>query len=392
MWSVEEINDIRDLSVLRDDWHALLRDTPRATFFRTLEWLEVYWKHFGGTQKLRTLAVYEDSQLAGIVPLVVRPVRTKVGLLQYLTYPLDDWCSFYGPITDRPQAVLEAALRHVKQTARDWDVLELRWVDADVTDSGATAAALDTVGLVNHRQPWLVSSVIELHDDFETFCQRRSKNWRRNRRRQAEQLAEKGTVGYANYRPRAAQHGGQDPRWDLYDACEDVARRSWQGNSTTGTTLTHPSIRDYMRDVHEMACELGAVDLNLLSLNDTPVAFNYGYHLQGYIDVLRCGYDASMASEGAGAVLLSRCIEQWCGNGDHVADLGAGFQEYKRRWQSAAVTSYRYTHFSRTALRAQLLNFNRWRKHVLGHSAGPAEQPESVAPNTSAPAREEVPK
>lgn len=363
MSMVEEINDIRDLAQFRPLWNALLAETRDASFFQSLEWLEVYWKHFAGNQKLRVIVVGDSGETAGIVPLVVRPVRTRVGELQYLTYPLDDWGSFYGPVGPRPWVTLQAAFRHIQRARRDWDVFELRWVDADGRDGGLTGKAFEASGIPAHKHPWVVASLVELNGTYDEYLASRSAGWRRSHRRNERTLSRKGAVTHVRYRPRGEDYGETDPRWDLYEACEEIARRSWQGASRTGTTLSHESIRGFLREMHETASRLGAVDVNLLMVNGEPVAFNYGYHCRGYVDVIRCGFDPNL--DGAGSLALERLIRESYDLGDRKIDLGPGSLEYKRRWHTDSVTSYRYTHFARTDVQAQLLNFNRWAKQQL---------------------------
>ena len=97
-------------------WGNLLRQTARGSFFQSLEWLEVYWRHFGQGQRLRVMVVLDEDRPSGIVPLVVRSERSKVGGLRVLTFPLHDWGSFYGPIGPEPGRTLAAGLEHVRRT------------------------------------------------------------------------------------------------------------------------------------------------------------------------------------------------------------------------------------------------------------------------------------
>jgi hypothetical protein len=161
-------------------------------------------------------------------------------------------------------------------------------------------------------------------------------------------------VSYQRYRPLGAAHGDDDPRWDLYQACEEIARQSWQGSSTSGTTLSHDAIRGFLRDAHAAAARAGGIDLNLLHLSGRPVAFAYCYHLEGHIYGLRTGYDSTACDAGAGTTLMRRLIEDSFARGDRCIDLGPGYVEGKRPWLTTSTTSYRYLHYS-AGLRAQAL-------------------------------------
>jgi CelD/BcsL family acetyltransferase involved in cellulose biosynthesis len=132
----------------------------------------------------------------------------------------------------------------------------------------------------------------------------------------------------------------------LYDECERIARESWQASSENGTTLTHDSIRPFLRDCHHVAAKAGALDLNLLLVDGRAVAFNYAYQYAGSVYGLRTGYVADMAREGAGTVLQRRMIEDSFARGDHTYDLGPDYLDCKRPWLTETRESYRYTHFA----------------------------------------------
>jgi len=361
MITVHEINDIRESEATRAVWESLLSQTRAASFFQSLDWLQAYWRHFGADKRLRVLMVYEGGQAIGIVPLVVRKERRRLGTVKILTYPLDDWASFYGPIGASPAVTLASALEHIHHSQRDWDLLELPWVDALGSDVSCTLKAFQQAKLTVSVEAWQTAALIDLSAlaDWEGYWASRTSRWRNNVRRSEKKLAETGRVTYLRYRPRGIAQADADPRWDWYDQCERIAEASWQGHSSTGTTLTHEAIRPFLRDCHLVAAEAGALDLNLLLLDGRPVAFNYAYQLGGYVFGLRTGYDPQATSEGAGSVLQARMIEDCFARGDHTYDLGTDYLEAKRYWLTETRSSYRYTHFSAGAPWAQLVRAKR---------------------------------
>ena len=209
MIEVREINQIEALGEFRPAWQALLAQTPGASFFHSLDWLECYWKHFAAGQRLRVLVVTEDRQPVGIVPLVVRTESTRVGRLRMLTYPLHDWATFFGPIGPNPSATLVAGLRHVRQTPRDWDVLDLRWVDADGADLGRTERAMAQTGFRPCGQKWDRTSLVELPENWPAYWQGREAKFRKNIDRLQRRMAEQGKVELVRYRPDGRLCGGR---------------------------------------------------------------------------------------------------------------------------------------------------------------------------------------
>ncbi|MBN2024405.1 MAG: GNAT family N-acetyltransferase [Pirellulales bacterium] len=375
MLHVRQIETIDELAHYRMAWNALLGETRQATFFQTFDWFEVYWKHFGHGQRMRVLVVLDGDRPIGIVPLVIRTESTRAGEVRLLTYPLDNWGSFYGPIGPNPTVTLRLAMRHVRQTPRDWDIVDLRWVDRTGCDHGRTEGAMEAAGMAADEQPWDETAVVDLGGTWDAYWRGRSKKWRKNLRASLRRLETLGRVTYVRYRPEGAARGDGDPRWDVWEACLTVARKSWQGSSETGTTLCHPQVEPFLRDAHAAAARCGALDVNLLLVDGQPVAFVYNYHFHGRSFGLRMGFDPSLA--GAGSVLAWRMLEDAFARGDDEFDLGTGSLECKEPWYTSLATSYRYTHFP-MSLRAQTLRAKRWyqrRRFGRGYLAGSKTQP-----------------
>ncbi|MEI8371795.1 MAG: GNAT family N-acetyltransferase [Planctomycetota bacterium] len=365
MIEVREINQIESLSEFRLSWQTLLAQTTGASFFHSLDWLECYWKHFAAGQQLRVLVVTENRQPVGIVPFVVRTESTRVGRLRMLTYPLHDWATFFGPIGPNPSATLVAALRHVRQTPRDWDLLDLRWVDADSTDLGRTERAMAQTGFRPCRQKWDRSSLVELPETWQVYWQGREAKFRKNIDRLQQRVAEQGKVELIRYRPEPAYGCEVDPRWDLYDTCVELAQRSWQGEGGDKTNLCHAEVHEFFRDAHAAAAYLGAVDLCLLYFNDEPAAFMYNYCWQGAVYGLRRGFDPRFKHLRPGLVLQKMMLEDGHRRGDRCYDLGTGSHDTKQAWRTRVQTSYRFTFFPAMVLRAQMLWWNRWLRRQL---------------------------
>jgi len=365
MIEVREINQIEGLQEFRLAWQGLLARTPGASFFHSLDWLECYWKHFASGQKLRVLVVSENRQPVGIMPLVVRTESTRVGRLRMLSYPLHDWASFFGPIGPTPSATLIAGLRHVRQTPRDWDVLDLRWVDVDGNDFGRTERAMTQTGLRPCGQKWDRTSLVELPETWQAYWEGRELKFRKNIDRLQRRMAAQGPVELVRYRPAAVADGEVDPRWDLFDTCVALAERSWQGESGDKTNLCHAKVGDFFRDAHDAAARLGAVDACLLYCHDEPAAFIYNYRWQHAVCGLRRGFDPRLRHLGPGLVLQKMMLEDGHRRGDRCYDFGTGSHSSKRAWRTSVRTSYRFTFFPALAFRAQLLRWNRWFRYCL---------------------------
>jgi Acetyltransferase (GNAT) domain len=207
-----------------------------------------------------------------------------------------------------------------------------------------------------------------LREGWEKYWAARKSTWRSNVRRCERLLQKRGRLEYLRYRPLGEANGEGDPRWDLYDTCVQIAEHSWQGDSTTGTTLSHPAVREYLRAAHESAARAGAVEVNLLLLDGEAVAYSYNYCYCGWVYGVRNGYDPAVVQEGAGTVLMGKMIEDSCRRGDQLIDLGPNYLECKRYWLTRLQPAYHYTHFHPARLRAQALRLKRIVKRWLAWS------------------------
>jgi len=354
--TVTEFNDIDALRSLASRWNELAAVTPETDFFRTFAWLETYWRCFGDEQKLRVLVIGNLEQPQGIVPLVVRREKTGAGRLRVLTYPLDGWGAIYGPIGPKPKVLLTAAMQYISETHRDWDIAELRWTvnHEDALSAFQRANMQSSISLTED------ASLLELAGDWEAYWMNRTSKWRNNVRRCGKKMAQHGEIRHLRYRPLGAAQDDNDPRWDLFEACVDIASHSWQDGSTTGTTLSNNEVQDFLRAMHETAVQVGGLDLNLLYLADKPVAFAYNYYFEGAVYGLRQGFDSTLSRDGAGTVLTWRMIEDSYARGDKRIDLGPEHLECKRKWLTSVRDVHTISHYPTLVPTAQLLRMKRW--------------------------------
>ena len=227
MADVVEINSIDQLEPYRLAWNALLPGTPKASFFHTFDWLKLYWKHYGETQKLRVLLVRSHGDIIGIVPFCVSRERYHVGSVRVLTYPLSDWGMWYGPIGSNQAATLHMAIQHLSMTRRDWDMIDLRWMNASSEQHSATQQACKTVHWKPDQTPYQQGVLIRTAEaNYEDYLGSRSKKLRHEIRRQQRVLNRAGNITFQRHRPASLVEGDGEPRWDIYEECLRISQKA----------------------------------------------------------------------------------------------------------------------------------------------------------------------
>lgn len=251
-------------------------------------------------------------------------------------------------------------MEHIRRTPHNWDMLELRWIGAPGTHAQEAKTALRSAAFQAYQTVWNQTAVVNFSTGWDEYLASRKGIWLRRMRQSEERLSRQGRVSFLRCRPASTPQGDGNPHWDLYDACEAIARQSWQAAATDGTTMSHESVRRFLRELHAAAAAAGAIDMSLLTLNDEPAAFIYGYHYRGNVYGLRRGFDAQRSRAGLGSVLLWKTLEDSAWRGDRIYDMGIGSLESKRHFQNRLLPIIRLSHFPAAGFRTQLLRFRRW--------------------------------
>ena len=240
------------------------------------------WIHTGGIlgtiRSCGCCLVYGGGEPIGIVPLCVRREAYRVGQVRVLTYPLDNWSTWYGPIGPNPATTMMAAMQHFRRSPRDWDMMELRWVADDGVQGGRTARAMRVANMLSEKREYEVTSLVDLPGTWDEYLARKSPSARRHFRRIMRTLSADERVEYIRHRPlRPAK--AKAIRAGICMPCANRSR--WPVGSRSvdhGNTLTHDRVREYFHATHAAAARVGMVDMNVLLADGQPAAFLYGYH------------------------------------------------------------------------------------------------------------------
>ena len=351
MMTVAEINELSGLSAFRSLWRELWEKTPEASFFTRLEWLESYSHRAPANQKLRILIASVSGRPIGIVPFVVKPVRTRLGQMRALTYPLDSWGAFYGPLGPHPAATMAAAMKHVKNSRRDWDLIDLRYVDTETADRGRTATAMRAAGFQSLCRQWRSMPAVEMHTSWKEHWACLPDLGKQEYLKAEKALLSQGKVAFERWRPDGAMTGDTDRRWDLFDACTGMLRLN------EGTALRNAQGFALLRDTHCSAVDAGAADLCLLNVNHRTIGWAYSFHRDGCAEVVQVAVDPVLA-EDAATVLIGRMLQDGFERGDRSVLFSPACAHLGQNWRNASRSSYRYTHFSLSRPRSQALHVN----------------------------------
>ncbi|MBC8351854.1 MAG: GNAT family N-acetyltransferase [Planctomycetes bacterium] len=303
MLQVVEINAVEHLESLHLRWTSLQYNTPGASFFHTLDWLKVYWQHFGGSHRLRVLVVHRGGNVFGIMPLVAREQTTAARNVVALTYPTLTPSHACGPVGPNPTATLMASLRYLSRLARDWDVLALPAIKD--LDDGRTANAMELAGFHPNENAVTAATRIRLNERLEECLAALDHD---------AKLGE--CVTFERYRPLGNTYGEDESLALLIDECIEI---HWRGASTAGAT---PELSEgFLRDAFAAAMRRGMLDLNLLRQDNRLIAFSFNVHFDRAIQQICLGASSSPLAFDPKAVLTSQMLRDSYSREDRCIDF-----------------------------------------------------------------------
>lgn len=344
MLAVAEITDPRQLAEYRLLWRSLYGRTPNASFVQTREWLECYCRRYGHEDRLRTLVVMAVGRPIGIVPLVIRPVPTRLGIMRALTYPLRDRAAFMGPVGPNPTATLFGALKHLAVAPRDWELIDLRSIDAWRADRGRTANAFRLAGLPARARSWSPVSIVSCAE-LDVARQFRL----RNDLHQAE---------------RELTRCG---RWEIMSSTAE----SFAGEPARLWELIAPLLADrgeaeanFLLDCFLTAHDLELGSLKVLRLNGVIAGWILTTCNGETLEPLAAEFTGEQAAR-VRRVLVGRMLVAGIDAGCARAVFGPRHLALADDWQPLRTESLRWTHFARFGARAQLLRWGQRRTPIL---------------------------
>jgi hypothetical protein len=250
----------------------------------------------------------------------------------------------------------------LRDNGRDWDAIDLRSNGPPASDGGRVRRSMQIVGLLTGQVPERTTSLVEISGTWDDYLRTLSSEVQHEIHHALRLTSEHHDVEVLRHRPAPARDGDGDPRWDLYELCEQVAQVSQQTTPTAGGTLSHERVRAFLRDAHEVAARNGMLDVSLLKVGGQPAAFTYNYYYNGRVTGLRMGYDPSLGDSGLASALLLRSMEDSFARGDSSYDLGRDEFLFGRQLRTRTETSYRLTYWPPSSWRSQAVRIARWAK------------------------------
>lgn len=345
---LEWLRRLEDIERLEAEWRTLESAVKDRMVFATFDYVTCWYRHYRGVQGEPLLGVArQNDALVGIAPLFTR--RGRVGRIPVRRIDFVGYNAKGGEFLihdDQPQMV--RVLVDSLINAVPFDVACFENTDTNSPKFGNLQQAATDHGLRAHCEDDAYATV-NVKDGYEAYCRGMSRNFRRNLKRLEERMAAAGCASVEGVR-------FWESRGDLAAALKRmfaVDARSWKTRERGRPMGEHH--RCFYEDLAERFGRRGMIDLSILTLKGTDIAFMLALVERGFYYDVTISYHADYAPLSPGIYLMQQVLQALPGRGVHTV-ISHGAHDYKRRWATAFVPiSYVYV-FSRS-LRGRMSRF-----------------------------------
>ena len=318
---IKHIRTLEEFATLKDSWAILYFNRPQKTAFLTWEWLYTWWKNFGENKELWLLTAWKEERLVGAAPLMLsKEKRLGLGyrLLQSLGKPNTDEGDFLA-IEDAEQ-VINLFFDYLDSQKRHWDAIEFCELNSESPTAFIIGEKLKNFNLVIKRQinPHFY---IRTSESWDEYWKSISKNTRESVEKRLRQGKKKFSLEFQYIK-------SENVKWEHFDIVSTINQ-----NAKYSDKYGSPKEFDYLRDLLSAMQGKGWLEVIILYMEGKPVAYDYGFNMEGKFEDWRTGYDTGYATQAVGKLLLFLMIQYQFQNEEyHHFDFLRGAYEYKAQW------------------------------------------------------------
>lgn len=349
MFTIER--GLEGLDALEQQWRHLAA-APGMRFYQFAEWYRAYLTALEPEpDSVYFCSFRRGERLVAVFPLKYRVTKRFGVTLRCLESPQHPHLNLADFVLSQEMDNADLLNRLVGQLASsgiDWDLLQIH----RTPDDGAAAFCLAnrpparTVSWVSGE-----SQFIPTIESFDAIAARLSGSFRRNLRRLRRRCEGLGKV---RFRPCTSSAELQE----AFPAFLELESSGWKGAAGQSTAIAlHPHLRRFYEELMAGFGASGRCRINLLVLDDQPIAGQFCLVAGGIHAVLKIGYRESAAHVAPGNLLFEEVFRACSADGAISALTFVTSPDWARSWRPD----------SRSLLSCQIFN-GTWRG-LAGYAA-----------------------
>lgn len=352
---LDVISNDREFDAIEHEWNRLLEEAG-GTVFQTYDWNRIWWKHFGCSQRLNLIVIYDQNRPVAIAPFF-RDSISITGISLHVTlrllgsnlrcsarggvptvYPLGDYLDIvvlkgYERVVSKKLSEYirrnRFSLHELLLEALPEDSFVLSHLLAELTSAGFRAAS-------NKKHDHLM---VRLDDTWQGFISGLSKNRRSHIRRSLKKISE-GDHKIFRIEDLTNEHDVSRH----FDELVQLHQERWNRIGFLGAFAGKINY-SFQKEVNERFLRKGWLQLRRLTPLDEPdrtVAIDLNYKYKKRLYGIYCAVDEQSAHfcKGPGSTLLYATLKEGSENGCKLYDFLSGKESYKQSVSNHSISSY----------------------------------------------------
>jgi CelD/BcsL family acetyltransferase involved in cellulose biosynthesis len=334
--TIRLIERFDDLLPFRARWNALAERSPSATIFQTFEWLEAWWRVFGGDRRLQVVLALDGDALVAAAPLMTHRVRAYGRARTCLTFAGGTQAD-YTDVLYADDASLRG-LVHALRAHVAWDLLEL----GRIPSISAT-----TRGLAEEFPGWRGASAVSdvsaayvfdaQHDGGDVVEKKRMRQY-------VHAFHKAGTVEVRHLTAAA----------DIAPELDDFFQQHVERRRVTDvpSNFVDDRARTFYGLLTEALAPRGKVLFSVLALDGKAAAYHYGFVHRGRLVYYKPSFAIHLGRLSPGQVLLGELFRYCRDQRLAELDLTIGDEAYKARFSNVSRHNVRFRAFRSPVVQA----------------------------------------
>jgi CelD/BcsL family acetyltransferase involved in cellulose biosynthesis len=323
------VENLDTLRPRRSEWNALVERSSTNTVFQTLEWHRSWWNAFGSGAQSLVLLAEAAGELVGIAPLMLsvqRILGRKRRVVEFIGTHAADYCDFIVEPAQRP--VVSLMLGWLIDHAGRWDLLHL----LNIAETSPLLEALPRMfserGYATDLQR-LYECPTRIFGD-PASDQRLLK--KKDIRDHFNRLRKQGRLEFKVYNAAAEIEGYLDAFFQQHiDRWKDTGTPSFFRDDRQ---------RSFYRELLRLLAPKGWVLFSVVSFNQIPISFHFGYEYGNRIYFIKPTFDPEYRQYAPGMLQLKYLLEYGMERGVRELDFTTGQEQYKYRFSNHARLNY----------------------------------------------------
>ena len=329
-------HSLEEFDAICDAWDDLWRRCGYMFPSSQSAFVSQWMRHFASDERFHAIAVEDSGKLQAALPLTVR--RWKK-LITIASLPGNEWSPIGNLMVefndDTPQSI--SALVDLLSNPR-WSLAQFEPVRLDAIQWQMFIARLRQAGYPLNVETLFEVGQVDVDGDWNTYLKSRSRNLRKDLGKAWRRLE---TLGSVEVRRHTQPDGNRLA--ELMRLGFEVEDRSWK--SRTGTSvLKVPGMLEYYTSQAALLRDREQLQLSVLTIDERPIAFEYGWHGHGTYFSFKVGYDETFERHSPGQLLRMKLLEHFfTDENTTVVDFFGPLNRALAAWSTSSIPIGRLT-------------------------------------------------